>query len=66
MKIKDSLNKIRNKLFPESVKRNSLAGLLNHIKNIGFVPKTIVDIGAAQGTFTMECLIFSLTPSTFS
>ncbi len=36
--------------------RSSLHGLLRQIKNVGWSPSTIIDVGAAYGSFTRECL----------
>lgn len=58
MKISKLVNRIKSKLIPGKIKRWTLTGLLNHICKIGFVPRTIIDIGAAQGSFTRECLKF--------
>lgn len=35
--------------------RESLKGLLVQAKQIGFVPESVVDVGAAYGAFTREC-----------
>jgi FkbM family methyltransferase len=35
--------------------RGSLAGVLQHAKNQGLAPKTIIDIGAAYGQFALRC-----------
>jgi FkbM family methyltransferase len=35
--------------------RMSLAGSLRQVRDAGFIPQTVLDIGAAQGNFTTEC-----------
>ena len=37
------------------VQRNSLQGLLGQVKRMGCTPGTVIDVGAAFGTFTKEC-----------
>ena len=34
-------------------KRQSLAGVLEHVKKLGFEPQTVIDAGVAQGTFEL-------------
>ena len=35
--------------------RNGMDGLLRHVQSVGFVPATVIDVGAAYGAFTREC-----------
>src|SRR5450432_2215185 len=35
---------------------NSMSAGLNRIKNLGIIPSTIIDIGAAKGTWTQKAL----------
>lgn len=42
-------------IFRTDVRRSSLAGALRQIRNSGFVPATVIDVGAAIGTFTVCC-----------
>jgi FkbM family methyltransferase len=35
--------------------RNSLHGILGQVRQAGFTPGTVIDVGAAFGTFTKEC-----------
>lgn len=35
--------------------RSSLEGVLQQVKNTGFVPMTVIDVGAAMGSFTTAC-----------
>jgi len=35
--------------------RGSLVGALKQIRNLGFTPATVIDVGAAVGTFTVQC-----------
>ena len=35
--------------------RQSLEGMLEHAKTTGFVPSTVIDVGAAMGSFTATC-----------
>jgi FkbM family methyltransferase len=46
-----------NKVSPTElgVQRNSLQGLLGQVKRMGCTPGTVIDVGAAFGTFTKEC-----------
>lgn len=46
-----------NKVTPTElgVQRNSLQGLLGQVKKMGCTPGTVIDVGAAFGTFTKEC-----------
>jgi len=37
----------------EFTHRRSLAGALEHIKKLGFAPRTVIDVGAATGTFDL-------------
>ena len=39
-----------------SVGRDSLRGVLLHARSVGCAPSTIIDVGAAYGSFTQECL----------
>jgi len=36
-----------------AIKRNSMWGGILHIKQLGFAPKTVIDVGAALGTFQL-------------
>jgi len=38
-----------------SVKRDSLEGLLSQVQKLGFSPATVIDVGAASGTFSNQC-----------
>lgn len=38
-----------------NVLRHSLEGVLQQVKNTGFVPATVIDVGAAMGYFTTTC-----------
>lgn len=38
---------------PTSLPRNSMLGSLNNIKKLGLNPKTVIDVGAALGTFEL-------------
>jgi FkbM family methyltransferase len=38
-----------------SLPRNSLRGVLEHAKRQGFLPRAIVDVGAAYGSFALQC-----------
>jgi FkbM family methyltransferase len=40
---------------PDQMRRNSILGLLQHARSVGFQPGTVIDVGAAQGSFTREC-----------
>ncbi|HAR62782.1 MAG: FkbM family methyltransferase [Candidatus Margulisiibacteriota bacterium] len=42
------------------IKRDTLNGLVSHISKLGFVPGTVIDIGAANGTY---CLYDTFTSS---
>jgi FkbM family methyltransferase len=35
--------------------RSSFAGALQQIKDLGFTPATVIDVGASTGTFTVSC-----------
>lgn len=37
------------------IDRSSLPEMLEHIRRLGLVPKTVVDVGAAYGSFTRTC-----------
>ncbi len=37
----------------EFTHRRSLAGAMEHIKKLGFAPRTVIDVGAATGTFDL-------------
>jgi FkbM family methyltransferase len=39
----------------ETFARNSLEGILQHAKKVGLSPKTIIDVGAADGIFAKRC-----------
>lgn len=45
--------------FPGSggltVRRDSLHGLLEHMRGLGFSPGSVFDAGAACGTFSSQC-----------
>jgi len=41
-------------------RRCCLVGSLQQIKNLGFIPTTIIDVGAAVGSFTLQC--YSIFP----
>jgi len=36
-------------------RRCCLVGSLQQIKNLGFIPATVIDVGAAVGSFTLQC-----------
>ncbi len=38
-----------------SGERSSMVGALQQIKDLGFIPATVIDVGAAVGTFTVQC-----------
>ena len=38
-----------------AVRRDSLEGLLNQVQKLGFSPATVIDVGAASGTFSNQC-----------
>jgi FkbM family methyltransferase len=38
-----------------SVERDSLRGVLLHARSVGCAPFTVIDVGAAYGSFTQEC-----------
>lgn len=38
-----------------SSRRSSFVGALRQIKDLGFTPVTIIDVGAAMGIFTLQC-----------
>lgn len=38
-----------------SVRRDSLEGLLRQVQRLGFSPATVIDVGAASGTFSSQC-----------
>lgn len=44
--------KARTHLGPD---RDSLEGVLRHLSEAGFVPSTVIDVGAAMGLFTRTC-----------
>ncbi|HEY9848968.1 MAG TPA: FkbM family methyltransferase [Leptolyngbyaceae cyanobacterium] len=44
---------IRRKTVTDSVNRQTLLGSLQNIKKLGFEPKTVIDVGAAAGTFQL-------------
>ncbi|MDH4242064.1 MAG: FkbM family methyltransferase [Phycisphaerae bacterium] len=35
--------------------RSGVDGLLQHVRSMGFVPATVIDVGAAYGAFTRQC-----------
>ena len=39
----------------ERFRRSSLLGALNQVRELGWQPKTCIDVGAAFGDFTLEC-----------
>lgn len=41
---------------PAPFTRNSLSGVLRHVKQLGFVPQTVIDVGGAFGLFSAEAL----------
>lgn len=43
--------------------RNSVIGMLQHAKDVGLSPATVIDVGAAYGTFTSQC--FNLFPDAY-
>lgn len=58
----EKLKKVASKSLAElglqanrSASRNSLVGVLRQAKDAGFSPRTVVDIGAAYGSFASEC-----------
>lgn len=38
-----------------TVRRDSLQGLLEHVRGLGFSPNSVIDAGAACGTFSSQC-----------
>jgi len=44
---------IRRKLNLENTIRISMQGALTHLKEIGFYPKTVIDVGVANGTMSL-------------
>ena len=40
---------------PKKPLRHSLLGALDHVAATGWKPETVIDIGAAYGSFTREC-----------
>ncbi len=43
-------------LPPVNDDRRTLRGVLSHAASLGFAPATVIDVGAAEGSFTKECL----------
>lgn len=37
------------------VRRDSLQGLLQQVRSLGCIPSTVIDVGAAHGTFSSQC-----------
>jgi FkbM family methyltransferase len=35
--------------------RGSRSGVLQHARNVGLLPRTVIDLGAAYGAFALEC-----------
>jgi len=50
-------------LLGNGYQRNSLIGMLQHAKDVGLSPATVIDVGAAYGTFTSQC--FNLFPDAY-
>ncbi len=44
---------IRRKIIIQDKKRTSMQGALTHLKNMGFYPKTVIDVGVANGTMPL-------------
>ena len=47
------LNSCGYQITRDLTKRQSLAGVLEHVKKLGFEPQTVIDAGVAQGTFEL-------------
>ena len=42
-------------LPPDALDRQTLAAVLSHVASLGLRPATVIDVGAAEGTFTRVC-----------
>jgi FkbM family methyltransferase len=45
----------RSVLPPDADERRTRLAVLSHAASLGFAPTTVIDVGAAEGTFTREC-----------
>lgn len=56
--LKSSMRKLFNTMGIEVHRRNSrstLLGVLRAAKNAGLAPGTVIDVGAAYGSFALQC-----------
>lgn len=56
--IKKAFNSVGLEVHRRSVKRyqrNSFPGILQQARNMGLAPATVIDVGAAYGTFSLQC-----------